>query len=62
MLWKKLTRIYVTGVNRRRTTTGAGAPKSCVKLNFGGGPARRVPRGTSPWKVGTIFVWKPGPG
>ena len=28
MLWKKLTRIYVTGGNRRRTTTGAAAPKS----------------------------------
>jgi hypothetical protein len=23
---------------------------------FGGGPARRVPRGTSPWPIGTIFA------
>ena len=47
MLWKKLTRIYVTGVNRRRTTTGAPAPKSCVKQNFDAWPgaARLTPIG-----------------
>jgi len=38
MVREKLTRIYVTGVLRRRTTTGAAAPKSCVKQNFDAWP------------------------
>ena len=34
MVWEKLTRIYVTGGNRRRTTTGAAAPKSWRQAEF----------------------------